>query len=276
MALLFAAFVVAGCGDRVKKLGERIENLADQWEPLEEVEELEEIEKEEPEPVIQDGTFDDFFYAYVADSEFRKQRTKFPLPYYQYDEPLKLEEEQWASEDLFASGENYSVIFDKEEELEMEVDTLTSIQFEWITLENLEVEKLYFERINGVWTLEAVNVRALEEGDNADFVQFYQKFAADSLFQQQHVKDPLTYITVDPDNDFSILESFIDAEQWPAFRPDIPTERLSNIYYGQRNENASVEKILKLVNMEGGYSSLLYFRKFRGSWQLYRYEDTSV
>lgn len=276
MALLCASFVIAGCGDRVKKLGERIEKLADQWEPVEEVEEPVEIEEEEPEPVVQDGAFDDFFYAYVADRDFRMQRTKFPLPYYQYDEPLRLEEEQWASEDLFASGESFSVIFDKEEDLEMVVDTLNSVQFEWITLENLEVEKLYFERIEGIWTLEAVNVRPLEEDDNADFVEFYKEFATDSIFQQEHVKDPLTYITVDPDNDFSILESFIDAEQWPAFRPDIPMERLSNIFYGQRNENASVEKILKLVNMEGGYFNLLYFRKFRGSWQLYRYEDTSV
>lgn len=276
MALLCTAFVATGCSDRVKKLGERIEHLADQWEPVEEVEEPVEIEEEEPEPVVQDGAFDDFFYSYMADQEFRRQRTKFPLPYYRYDDPLKLEEEEWGGESLFTPDENYTVIFDKEDDLELSTDSLNSVQFEWITLENLEVEKLYFERIEGIWTLEAVNVRALEEGDNADFVQFYQKFATDSLYQQQHVKNPLTYITVDPDNDFSILESFIDVEQWPAFRPEIPMERLSNINYGQQNDNSSVGKILKLVNPVGGYFNLLYFRKHRGSWQLYRYEDTSV
>jgi len=278
VVLLGIGLVAAGCSSRVKKIEETFEKLADEFttEPVVE-EEPEEVVEVEPEPEPKDQSFDDFLYAYGSDEDFRLRRTKFPLPLYNYDVPLKLDETDWSVRPIFSGEETFTVLFDDVEELEMDTDTtLNSIQFEWITLKDMEVEKYYFERMNGIWMLEAVNVRGMEEEDNADFVEFYQKFVTDSLYQIAHVHDPLTFITVDPDNDFDILESFIGAEQWPAFSPELPTKRLSNIYYGQRNSNASVEKIVKLVGVADGFSSVLYFRKNRGEWQLYKYEDTSV
>jgi len=277
--VLGAALVVAGCNSRVKKIEETFEKLADEFnpQPVEVVEEPVEVVVEEPEPEPKDRSFDDFLYTYGSDEAFRLRRTKFPLPYYRYDEPLKIDEGEWGVHAIFDGEEIYTLILDGEDELELDADTTqNSIQFEWITLENLEVEKFYFERMEGVWMLEAVNVRGMDENDNGDFVQFYKQFVADSLYQQEHVHDPLTYITVDPDNEFDILESFIGAEQWPAFKPELPVKRLSNIYYGQRNNDSSVQKILKLIGVADGYSSLLYFRKVRGEWQLYKFEDTSV
>ena len=268
------------CTNRVKKVEQTIERWVEEKTapaPAPQEEDTVVIPVEEPEPVVENESFDDFLYEYASEEDFRAKRTKFPLPFYKYDEPLKVEVEEWNELSFFGEDESYSLIFDREEDLELEADaSLNSIQFEWINLSIMEVTKYYFERIKGRWMLEAVNLRALEENDNEDFVRFYQRFATDPVYQQQHVKDPLTYITVDPENEFSIVESFIDAEQWPAFCPVIPTERLSNIIYGQQNNNDSNRKIMKLTGVADGLSNVLFFRRVNGEWELYKFEDTSV
>lgn len=127
------------------------------------------------------------------------------------------------------------MLFDDEDDLELVGDTaLTSVQVEWILLENRMVKKYYFERTKGVWMLEAINLRQIEQGENEDFVAFYLRFVTDSVYQSRHIREPLEYITIDPDDEFSILETTLDLNQWYAFRPVLPVDRLSNINYGQR------------------------------------------
>ena len=67
--------------------------------------------------------------------------------------------------------------------------------------------KYYFERIKGAWILEAINLRPIERDENEDFVEFFGHFATDSLFQSQRVREPLAFVTTDPDDDFSVLET---------------------------------------------------------------------
>ena len=96
------------------------------------------------------------------------------------------------------------------------------------------VKKYYFERTKGVWMLEAINLRQIEQGENEDFVAFYLRFVTDSVYQSRHIREPLEYITIDPDDEFSILETTLDLNQWYAFRPVLPVDKLSNINYGQK------------------------------------------
>ena len=114
------------------------------------------------------------------------------------------------------------------------------------------------------------------KGENEDFVDFYARFVTDSVYQSKHIHTPLKFITIDPDDEFSILETTLDLNQWYAFRPVLPTDRLSNINYGQKNEDQSTTKILKVNGIGNGYSTVFYFRKKRGEWELYKYEDTSM
>ena len=90
------------------------------------------------------------------------------------------------------------------------------------------------------------------------------------------VQEPLAFVTSDPDDDFSILETSLDLNQWFAFKPALPTDRLSNINYGQRNDDNSPTKILALKGIGNGFSNILYFRRKAGEWQLYKFEDTSI
>ena len=147
---------------------------------------------------------------------------------------------------------------------------ISSVQVEWIFVKTRMVKKYYFERIKGAWILEAINLRPVERNENEDFVAFFSHFAADSLFQSRRVQEPLAFVTSDPDDDFSILETSLDLNQWFAFKPALPTDRLSNINYGQRNDDNSPTKIRAWKGIGNGFSNSLYFRRKAGEWQLYK------
>ena len=235
--------------------------------------------KEEPKPLEADELFDDFIFNYASDEALQRERTVFPLPYYNRDTPSKIEERFWKHDYLFTKQNYYTLLFDRESDMDMVGDTaLKSVQVEWIYLKTRMVKKYYFERIKGAWILEAIDLRPLEKGDNEDFVEFFGRFATDSLFQSRRIKQPLAFVTTDPDDDFSVLETTLDLNQWFAFKPELPTDRLSNINYGQKSIDDSNVKIVALKGIGNGLSNILYFkRKERsGDWELYKFEDVSI
>lgn len=270
--------VLSGCWERSGKAdSENMPVTEEVIAPVIEEDDTLEIVERKPVPVIDDGYFDDFIYTFATDEQFQRERIKFPLPVYNLDEALYIEEDEWQHDELFLSEDYYTLLFDKEDDMDLIADTAVhSVQFEWIYLKDMVMKKYYFERVEGMWVLEAVNQRQIDNEKNDDFIHFYEKFANDNIFQEQHIKNPLTFITLDPDDEFSILETFIDAKQWLAFCPVLPVEKLTNINYGQEGNDHSVEKILKISGVGSGYSNLLYFRKVRNKWELYRFEDTSV
>lgn len=232
---------------------------------------------ENPEPTVADESFEDFIYSYASDDVLQKRRTKFPLPFYNVDTPSKIEKEDWEHDYLFTHQNYYTLLFDNEDELDLVGDTaLTSVQVEWILLKDRMMKKYYFERIRGAWVLEAINLRRIEQEEKEDFVTFYTHFVTDSVYQSRHIRQPLEYITIDPDDEFSILETTLDLNQWYAFRPALPADKLTNINYGQQNKDNSNSKILKVNGIGNGYTNIFYFRKRGGTWELYKYEDTSI
>ena len=48
--------------------------------------------------------------------------------------------------------------------------------------------------------LEAINLRHIEEGEGENFVDFYTRFVTDSLYQSEHIANPLQFVTIDPDH----------------------------------------------------------------------------
>ena len=272
-----AALAVSACGqkkttvDPFEQLTSMVDSAAHKADtvPLPVVEEIKPIEADE--------LFDDFIFNYAQDHELQLQRTKFPLPYYKEDSPLKIEKAFWKHDDLFSKENAYTLLFDNEEQMDLVGDTtFMSVQVEWIYLKTRTIKKYYFEKLKGVWMLEAINLRKMATDEPADFIAFYTRFATDSLFQQKHIAPRLQFVTIDPDDEFSILETTLDAGQWTAFSPQLPKERLSNIDYGQHISPQSHTRILKINGIGNGYSNLFYFRRQGESWELYRYEDTSM
>lgn len=274
--LLF--FFLVSCGNKKVKrdpfaaISEMVDSASHKVDTLKQAEVI-----AEPKPMEADELFDDFIFNYALDDTLQRQRTIFPLPYYNVNTSSKIEERFWKHDYLFTKDSYYTLLFDREEDMDMVGDTtLNSVQVEWLFLKSRMMKKYYFERKKGMWMLEAINLRQIRSGENEDFVSFYARFATDSLYQSRHVSDPLQFVTIDPDDEFSILETTLSKNQWYAFGPMLPANKLSNINYGQRNEDDSNSKILKVNGIGNGFSNIFYFRKRGGQWELYKYEDTSI
>ena len=230
----------------------------------------------QPMPLEADELFDDFIFNYAQDEALQRQRTVFPLPYNRDGQLTEIGRKAWTHDPLFTEGNIYTLLFDREQDMDIVGDTaLNTVQVEWLFLKSREMKKYFFQRTRGMWMLDSIALHPVEQGEE-DFVDFYTRFVSDSLYQRSHIHIPLRFITLDPDDEFSILETTLDLEQWYAFRPQMPVEWLSNICYGQRNEAYSRTKILKVNGIGNGYSNVFYFRKRLNEWELYKYEDTSI
>lgn len=100
---------------------------------------------EDPQPIQADESFDDFIYNFASDDVLQRQRVKFPLPYYNGDKKSNIEERNWKHDDLFTKQHYYTLLFDREEDMDLVGDTsLTSVQVEWMVRENTNGEKILF------------------------------------------------------------------------------------------------------------------------------------
>ena len=98
-------------------------------------------------PTTADASFIDFLYYFTSDEEFQHSRAV-----------TRLNSDEWVFDPMFDSDQLYTVIFDKEEDLELENgSSTTSVQIDWIYLSDYHIRRYYFELKDDRWYLEAVN-----------------------------------------------------------------------------------------------------------------------
>ena len=78
---------------------------------------------EDRQPIQADESFDDFIYNFASDDVLQRQRVKFPLPYYNGDKKTNIEEHNWKHDDLFTKQHYYTLLFDREEDMDLVGDT---------------------------------------------------------------------------------------------------------------------------------------------------------
>ena len=162
--------------------------------------------------------------------------------------------------------------------MEMEKYTgLTSVKIEWIYLKKGKIKRYYFERLKGLWKLEAIDFADMPREDTGkeDFFEFYERFANDSVFQLSRLHEPLKFVTADPEDEFQILETTLEAGQWFAFQPVLPRENLTNVNYGQNENVHSNTKVIEMKGFGNGFNNTLYFERRHGLWKLMQFEDLS-
>lgn len=238
---------------------------------------MEEWVEEEPElPAKADESFDDFLYNFAIDEKLQTSRIVFPLSCYSDNQKDSVTEESWVYDPLFSRMDSYSVLFDRVEDMELQKDTaLTSVRIEWIHLKDYRLKRYYFERIKGEWMLEAIDDAAMfqEKNGQEDFYEFYARFVNDSLFQSERVSEPLMFVTIDPEDEFHVLETTLEKGQWFAFQPSLSKDFLTNVNYGQRLSKESRHRIVELKGFGNGFYNTLHFRCRNGQWMLTRFED---
>lgn len=227
-------------------------------------------------PVTADASFIDFLYYFTSDKDFQHSRIIFPVSFYNDTTVARLTSEQWEFDPMFDSDQLYTVIFDKEEELELEnASSSQSVQIDWMYLSDFHIKRYYFELKNNQWFLEAVNKEKMSRSSSfgENFYDFYTRFASDTVFQAERLAKPLLFSTVDPEDEFSVLETTLEPGQWFAFRPPMPLDRLSNIRYGQGDTERSNTKIVEFKGLGNGFSNTMYFHRIHGKWKLVKFED---
>lgn len=233
-----------------------------------------EPEVEEVLPETADELFDDFVFEFARLKKVQRERVKFPLPVIlPGSDTLWIAEGQWTHEYLFLRQDYYTVFFNDEEQMELEKRTdLDHVEVEWIMASEQQIKTYSFEREKGSWYLVEENVRPFMDSSLADFVEFYERFVSDTVFQTARVADPLLFITTDPDDDFNVIEGTLDKEQWEAFKPQLPSGTLTNIRYGQTYEHPG-EIIMVKRGIANGLMDVLTFRKSEDGWKLVAYEN---
>lgn len=153
--------LISSCGGGKKKM-DPFETLTEEIDSLtatpDTTEAMAAVEEEPMVPATADESFADFFYNFASDEKLQLSRIVFPLPYYTMEKKEHIEKEQWKHDPLFSRQDAYTVLFDKAEDMEMEKDTgLTSVKIEWIYLKKGKIKRYYFERLKGLWKLEAID-----------------------------------------------------------------------------------------------------------------------
>lgn len=230
----------------------------------------EEIAEEGPMPKAADELFDDFIFNFAANKKLQTSRVKFPLKVMRGDEVSYVSKGQWQMEYFFMNQDYYTLLFNSEEEMErvQQSTTIEHAVVEKIYLEAKTVKQFVFDRVNGLWMLQQVIHMPLSESKNASFLMFYEQFSKnEDDYQAKHLSESVNFVGPDPDDDFGRMEGVITPDTWEAFAPDLPSNMIYNIVYGEPQKETG-RKIFVLRGIANGLELELTFKHEGGKWKL--------
>lgn len=230
----------------------------------------EEIAEEGPMPKAADELFDDFIFNFAANKKLQTSRVKFPLKVMRGDEVSYVSKGQWQMEYFFMNQDYYTLLFNSEEEMErvQQSTTIEHAVVEKIYLEAKTVKQFVFDRVNGLWMLQQVIHMPLTESKNASFLMFYEQFSKnEDDYQAKHLSESVNFVGPDPDDDFGRMEGVITPDTWEAFAPDLPSNMIYNIVYGESQKETG-RKIFVLRGIANGLELELTFKHEGGKWKL--------
>lgn len=226
-------------------------------------------------PVTVDVLFDDFLFGFVDDPHFQRQRIQFPLLCRDGEEERRIAYDEWEQFNHFGTQDFYSVIYEREEDVELQKDTtLQNVDIEWISLEKDYVERFDFSRIGGKWQLTEILKERRENTPNSDFLNFYIEFVSDSTFQRHALAEPLRLLlTSEEDEEEGVHEESLSADEWFSMRGELPlpVEELVNIDYGQASGSQN-RKTLMMCGLSNGLQMKFRFNKDSEGWKLIEIE----
>ncbi len=237
---------------------------------------LDELTEEAPLPMSVDELFDDFIFSFDQSNRLQRARVEFPLMVIEADGSVRtIEHNDWHHHYVFLQQDFCTAFWDSPSQMRLPQDTtITHARLEHIFLHSRQVDAYIFNRdtMNGQWFLSEERISSFEHSPLASFFDFYQRFATDSIYQQQHLAQTLRFRTADEENDYEIIEGTIDADQWTEFAPELPEDVLVCINYGQSYNNPK-QMLMQLRGISNGLQNLLRFQRDNGEWRLTEFEN---
>lgn len=258
-----------GCTDKKEAKSDTLAVITDTIDTTS-VDSLEEIIAETPMPKAADELFDDFFFNFASNKQLQRNRIVFPLTVKTGEESHQVQRQEWKMEKFFRTQGYFTLIFDNTKQMKLVKDTsINKVTVEKIRLGNGTVEQFQFERKNGQWVLAEIDNISYANTGNASFLTFLDKFLSDESSQQQSIENPLPYYGPDPqgEEENKCVNTEISASEWRDFLPELPTEVLYNIDYGQTNASSN-QKILMFKGIANGLETQLVFKKNGKDWRL--------
>lgn len=258
-----------GCTDKKEAKSDTLAVITDTIDTTS-VDSLEEIIAETPMPKAADELFDDFFFNFASNKQLQRNRIVFPLTVKTGEESHQVQRQEWKMEKFFRTKGYFTLIFDNTKQMKLVKDTsINKVTVEKIRLGNGTVEQFQFERKNGQWVLAEIDNISYANTGNASFLTFLDKFLSDESSQQQSIENPLPYYGPDPqgEEENKCVNTEIAASEWRDFLPELPTEVLYNIDYGQTNASSN-QKILMFKGIANGLETQLVFKKNGKDWRL--------
>lgn len=268
VACLCMVLWTTGCSDKKPVAADTLAVDSLQMVDTASVDTLDELISEQPMPKAADELFDDFIFNFAANRKLQLGRIKFPLEIVDGENVAYLKKKQWKMEHFFMDQGYYTLIFDNMKQMNVVKDTsINNVVVEKVYLAKEKVEKYIFKRINGRGMLTSVHTNDMVQNTNASFLAFYQKFASDPSFQIESLNNPVMFTGPDPDDDFSTMTGEIAPETWPAFAPELPSDFIYNIMYGQKYTEGN-QKIFVMRGIANGMEMQLTFKRMDGKWKL--------
>ena len=232
--LLFCAFVACllqGCKQNTSAENDGEMDSSDSVEMVDEdpmEDETDELISEEPMPQAAEEFFDDFFFNFASNKRLQKERVSFPLLVYSNAKTDTLERKDWHTDHFFMHQEEYTLIFDSEEQMNQVKDVpVEEVVVEKIFLSQAFVHQYVFRKKNGQWRLDEIHKQTLSLNPNASFLAFYRR----------------------------------------AFAPELPRDTIYNIVYGKRH-NSPDEKIFVIRGISNGQEVTMTFHHQHDKWKL--------
>lgn len=209
-------------------------------------------------PESADELFNDFFYSFLEDEDFRNERIKT----------------DFTNQSLLVK-EAYMVIYERESDLSLLKDTtINSVSLEWISWEQKNIEHYRFEREkDGKWYMTSIDEEVMDESPNGTFLSFLRNFMTDEDFQLKSIAQPITFILT-PQEEDDALETTLNEEEWLEFRKELPdfSSSVVCINYGQSAISHNRKSIF-LEGLSSGFQMKFEFDNIGGEWKLIKIES---
>lgn len=223
-----------------------------------------------------DGNFNDFIYAFLHSRQLQSERVGWPLKVTDSGGEIvrTLRNRGELRKVVFPSSMDYFLfLLDDAKQLEEDAGSMSEEAFvHLVDFNDMRVNRCTYQRKNGIWMLGNVCEQSFSESHFGNFLSFYSQFSADSVYQIEHVAQPLNISMPDEENDMETIEGTIDADQFPLFSPELPSGVVMVVDYGQLEENANRVVMVK-CGMSNGMMDIMTFEHEEGEWKLTGLEE---
>ena len=219
--------------------------------------------------------FGDFIFAFTHNGRFQAERIRFPLHVVELDgsEDAIRSGKRFRSEFQLPGNDYYTLILGNRNQMDVfqNDSMLTHVALQILSTEDMTSLNYNFRRTDGRWYLESRTHTHINP-QIVDFMHFYHQFVTDTVFQQDRLAQQVALTMDDPEDGEEGIEGTIDRDQWPVFRPEMPSGQFVNIDFGQVIAHPHRILLLK-CGISNSMMDIFTFQQNEGQWKLTSYEN---